>query len=181
MMMHEPTWDQVIDFSKRIKQEMKDENWRIEYVPIFEELSHTTRPYNYKNPEHKKFLETTNLEQDIKFGVPAKAEGMASVEVYDDGSVQPINCNRLVAESRNYFKGWKCLIPMESIFINCEGKIDMGSCGVMPQVGNLYDPNLQLDLPESVICPKSHCHCGTDIYITKYKDRNYGTTSTAIL
>ena len=40
MMMHEPTWDQVIAFSDRIKQEMKDDNWRIEYVPIFEELSH---------------------------------------------------------------------------------------------------------------------------------------------
>ena len=73
---------------------------------------------------------------------------MASVEVYEDGTVQAINCNRLVAQSHNFFKGWKCLIPMESIFINCEGKIDMGSCGVMPHVGNLYDPNLQLDLPD---------------------------------
>ena len=176
MMMHEPTWDEVIDFSKRLKTEMSEHNWRVEYVPIFEELSHTTRPYNYKNPEHKKFLETTNLEQDIKYNVPAKAEGMGSIEVYNDGSTQPINCNRLVAESKNFFKGWKCLIPMESIFINCEGKIDMGSCGVMPQVGNLYDPELQLDLPDSIICPKSHCHCGTDIYITKYKDRNYEST-----
>ena len=58
------------DTHSDIKQEMKDDNWRIEYVPIFEELSHTTRPYNYKNPEHKKFLETTNLEEDIKFYEP---------------------------------------------------------------------------------------------------------------
>lgn len=176
MMMHEPTWDEVIDFSNRLKTEMSEHNWRVEYVPIFEELSHTTRPYNYKNPEHKEFLEKTNLEQDIKYNVPAKAEGMGSMEVYADGTEQPINCNRLVAESKNFFKGWKCLIPMESIFINCEGHIDMGSCGVMPRVGNLYDPELELDLPESVICPKSHCHCGTDIYITKYKDRNYEST-----
>ena len=46
----------------------------------------------------------------------------------------------------------------------------MGSCGVMPRVGNLYDPDLELDLPDSIICPKSHCHCGTDIYITKFKE-----------
>lgn len=172
MMMYEPTWDRVIEFSKRIKHESESENknWRIEYVPIFEELSFTTKPYFYKDPDHRAFLETTNLEQNIIHYVPAKAQGMASIEVYDNGNTQPINCNRIVAENKNFFQGWKCMIPMESIFINCEGHIDMGSCGVMPRVGNLYEPELILDLPESVICPKSHCHCGTDIYITKFKD-----------
>ena len=171
MMMHEPCWEEVIDFSKRLKRECdaNDLNWRIEYVPIFEELSHTTRPYEYKNPLHKKFLEETNLEESIKRYIPAKANGMGSLEVYKDGNQKPINCNRLVAEGKNFFKGWKCMIPTESIFINCEGHIDMGSCGVMPRVGNLYDPELTLDLPDSIICPKSHCHCGTDIYITKFK------------
>ena len=173
MMMHEPMWNDVITFSDRIKAECEQENlnWRIEYVPIFEELSFTTRPYFYKNEDHRKFLEEKNLEQSIKSYVPAKAAGiLGSVEIYDDGVIQPINCNRLVAENRNFFQGWKCMIPMESIFINCEGHIDMGSCGVMPRVGNLYDPALELDLPDSVICPKSYCHCGTDIYITKFKD-----------
>jgi organic radical activating enzyme len=172
MMMHEPTWDSVIAFSNRLKHECEAEerNWRIEYVPIFEELSFTTRPYFYKNPEHREFLEKTNLEQNIRNWVPAKAQGMASIEVYKDGTTQPINSNRLVAENKNFFRGWKCMIPMESIFINCEGHIDMGSCGVMPRVGNLYDPELKLALPDSIICPKEYCHCGTDIYITKYKN-----------
>jgi|TARA_R110000744_G_scaffold7122_2_gene24416 organic radical activating enzyme len=172
MMMHEPTWDKVISFSNRIKQEctLENYNWRVEYVPIFEELSHTTAPYNYKNPEHKAFLETNSLEQNIISNVTPKAHGMSSEEVYDDGTTKAINCNRLVAEGNNFFKGWTCMIPSESIFINCEGHIDMGSCGVLPRVGNLYDKDLVLHLPDNVICPKNHCHCGTDIYITKYKN-----------
>ena len=113
MRMHEPKWDEVISFSNRIKSECEEEklNWRIEYVPIFEELSFTTRPYFYKNEEHRKFLEEKSLEQHIRFEVPAKAKGMASIEVYDDGATQPINCNRIVAENKNFFKGWKCMIP----------------------------------------------------------------------
>ena len=97
-------------------------------------------------------------------------------EAPDRGYCGMIQAYNFLSDSLKYRRLGDIGYLLARIFINCEGHIDMGSCGVMPRVGNLYDPELELDLPESVICPKSHCHCGTDIYITKYKDRNYEPT-----
>jgi hypothetical protein len=74
--------------------------------------------------------------------------------------------NRLVEESRNFFKGWRCNVN-ESIFISPTGTMKAASCGQGPILGNVFST---FDIKsQAVICQKDYCHCGTDILITKEK------------
>jgi len=88
------------------------------------------------------------------------------MEHYDDGTVQPLNSNRLVAEKRNFFRGWQCDIGC-SINIAINGDVTLASCGQSGVIGNIGRPMDMGDLPRSITCAKDHCHCGTDICIPK--------------
>ena len=43
----------------------------------------------------------------------------------------------------------------------------MGSCGVSGVIGNMNTPLNLNQLYSTVICPRTHCHCGTDMSIPK--------------
>ena len=164
MMMQEDRFDEVIDFAEKFKQRIK--NYKIEYVPIFRELSNTTEPWEYREERHREFLMKHGFERS-QFSDPkpqSEAE-TASKEVYEDGSEKILNSNRIVAERRNFFAGWRCKVQ-ESIFINPQGNITMATCGQPPSVGNLYDLNFSIPAAP-ITCRKLQCHCGTDISITK--------------
>ena len=166
MMMYEPYWDKVLTFKKKLESRAK--NFRIEYVPIFDELAPSTDPYNYKDKSKEEWLKLNNYEENINNRVKSNHDfDISSIEVYDDQTVQDLNSNRIVAKNNNFFKGWKCYLP-ESIFINVQGNISLGSCGVINSIGNLYT-DFNFPDNEYIVCPKYHCHCGTDICITKEK------------
>tara|TARA_S200000501_G_scaffold247123_1_gene231526 strand:+ start:7182 stop:8144 length:963 start_codon:yes stop_codon:yes gene_type:complete len=165
MMMHESYWDKVLAFKKKL-QDMAT-NFRIEYVPIFDELAPSTNPYNYKDKTKEEWLKINNYEEHISTRLLSK-HSMSSIELYDNNITKDLNSNRIVAENNNFFQGWKCYLP-ESIFINVAGNISLGSCGVSNSIGNLYT-TFNFPNDEYVICPKNHCHCGTDICITKFKN-----------
>lgn len=164
MMMLEERFDEVITFADRLKSSM--DNYVLEYVPLFEELSNTTRPYIYKDPKKMEFFKQNSFENKRTTNVPPRSVvDTSSVEVYADGRNEPLNSNRLVAERKNFFKGWKCWIG-DSLFINAVGEITAGTCGVLPPIGNINRGTI--DFSNSIItCPKEQCHCGTDIYIKK--------------
>ena len=54
----------------------------------------------------------------------------------------------------------------DSIFISPTGQITLASCGVSGPVGHIMK-DIRYVEPRTVICNKTHCHCGTDIIIPK--------------
>ena len=164
MMMHEEKFDEVIEFSRLLKE--KSKNYKIEYVPLFKELSNTTEPWDYKDPKKKEFFETHSFEQlNVEQVRPRSAATTSSKEVYANGEEKGLNSNRLVAERMNFFAGWTCWIH-ESIFIGSDGQMSFATCGQTAPVGNIYTGEFSL-LSAPIVCKKKQCHCGTDIYITK--------------
>jgi organic radical activating enzyme len=64
--------------------------------------------------------------------------------------------NTYIMNKQNYFKGWKCNMPLERIAVDA-GLNVKASCGV------------KFDKLEAVICTKDCCDCQPDTHITKWK------------
>jgi hypothetical protein len=60
----------------------------------------------------------------------------------------------------------------DAIFINPYGDISAGSCGVSGKIGNINEDVINF-INHPVVCPKSHCTCGTDIIIPKVSHTVY--------
>jgi len=163
MMMQESRFDEVIAFGEKLKTLLQ--NYNIEWVPLFTDIGIHVGPWNYSEPRMHEFFKTHTFDSQTKMSKPPGSKWhTTSKEVYDSGVEQPLNGNRLVAERRNFFSGWKCYVD-ESLFINSLGNISAASCGQGPSLGNIYETVSTISNP--IICKKEQCTCGTDILITK--------------
>ena len=166
MMMHDQRFDEVLEFRNLFKN--KIQNYQIEYVPLFRELSNKTEEWHYEDPKKREFFELNSFEKSEYVPTAPKSDSTTSTdEVYADGTRRSLNSNRLVAERKNLFAGWKCWIH-ESIFITAGGEVSFATCGQLPAVGNIFRDRPKL-ISEPIICEKKQCHCGTDICISKEK------------
>jgi len=100
-----------------------------------------------------------------------------SIAVYGNNDIKPVTPNYYISERENYFKGWKCSVPLENLVIAHDGKIT-GSC----QEQIFKDANLslfeddfedkfdrsKLDL-QPIICPRNCCSCQPDTHVSKEK------------
>ena len=165
MMMAESHWDHMQDRADVIWAAMQ--NITMEYVPILDEMSTSADPYAYDDPAKVEWLMNNSNRSKQSLPVPDNRVGHSIVvEHYTDGTARPVNSNRLTAERRNFFLGWQCDIGT-SINIAINGDITMGSCGVSGVIGNMNTPLNLNQLYSTVICPRTHCHCGTDMSIPK--------------
>lgn len=74
----------------------------------------------------------------------------------------------LKAKGRNKFRGWKCAIGLETLYIDFDGRIWRGPCHVG---GTLGHADTGWEMPtEEVICTKLTCNCGTGIKVPKRLD-----------
>jgi hypothetical protein len=171
MMMHDYYFQDVIDAGNKIWEEM--DNCVLEWVPLLEELSTGAQPWYYEEEWKQEFFEKTDGYQR-KWGTINEHREFRpaySLEEWNDGKIQPVNSNRLAAERLNNFEGWHCWVN-DAIFINPYGDISAGSCGVSGKIGNINEDWIEFfDSP--IICPKSHCTCGTDIIIPKISHKVY--------
>lgn len=70
------------------------------------------------------------------------------------------------------FKGYVCEIGLKSLFLDANGSIYLGNCGVGGVIGNIDDlDNIKWPI-KRVICTKNICHCATDVNVNKWI-RNY--------
>lgn len=163
MMMQEDRFDEVIAFGEKVRTTLQ--NYNIEWVPLFDDISINAGPWKYSEPRMYEFFETHSFESQtlLKQG-PRCKWSCSSNEIYDSGRVIPLNGNRLVAERKNFFSGWQCNVD-ESLFINSTGAITAASCGQGPSMGNIYSTVSLISQP--IVCRKMQCTCGTDIPITK--------------
>lgn len=168
MMMQEEHFKDVIDFGYNLRNIL--ENYNIEWVPLFDEMSTNVGPWNYKEQWMKDFFQTHTFETQQKLQKPKGSKWKpVMLEVYNDGSEEIFNGNRLTAQRLNFFKGWKCAVS-EGIFINSSGRVTAASCGQGPQIGNIFS-DIELNL-QPVICQKLQCTCGTDMLLSKSKILN---------
>jgi organic radical activating enzyme len=166
MMMQEDRFQEVIDFGAKVKNILQ--NYNIEWVPLFDELSVNAGPWEYSEQWMVDFFTTHSFESQQLLPKPRGSKRNASSkEVYASGKELALNGNRLVAERRNFFSGWKCHVD-EALFIDTLGNITAASCGQGPKLGNIYT-EIEL-ITKPIICAKTQCTCGTDIMITKEKE-----------
>lgn len=164
MMVVEEKFDEILAVGQEVRDRLR--NYNLEFVPLLKEMSTGAVPWEYNDPRITEFLSTNSYERQIRDHKPELSMDISSTEVYDDDTTQVLNSNRLVAENRNFFKGWRCNVN-ESIFIGPSGTMSAASCGQGPVLGNIFS---SFEFPtNSVICQKDYCHCGTDILITKHK------------
>ena len=166
MLMHEERFWEVVDFGNELKQILP--NYFIEWTPLYDELSKDARPWQYKDPEKRKFLEDHSV--DSKRSVPQKtlSKPFYPLAVWDDGEITSAFSNEIIIKRQNFFKGWECNIG-DSIWINQQGMISMGTCGQVPLLGYHMMRDTSKIGPKKIICGKEHCMCGTDICIPKVK------------
>lgn len=166
MMMQEDRFQEVIDFGEKVKSICQ--NYNVEWVPLFDELSVNAGPWEYSEQWMTDFFIHNSFETQLELPKPMGSKwNTSSKEVYRSGHELSLNGNRVVAERRNFFRGWKCNVD-ESLFIDTVGNITAASCGQGPKMGNIYNEvNL---ISEPIICGKIQCTCGTDILISKEKD-----------
>lgn len=87
--------------------------------------------------------------------------------MYEDGTVELCNPNKIILESQNNFKGWSCDAGLESIFILSTGDIFRATCTQGGPLGNIQDFE-NINWPtDPVICEVDYCSCYTDIRISK--------------
>jgi organic radical activating enzyme len=165
MMMEESHWEAQLSRADQLYAALP--NVYLEYVPILGEMSTAAVPYQYKDSSKAAWLAQTNLRIKQTEDKPRnRVGGTHTVEIWADGTTQPVNSNRLAAERSNFFEGWRCDIG-SSINIAINGDITLASCGQSGVIGNI-GTGIDTDAwPVSMTCAKHHCHCGTDICIPK--------------
>lgn len=100
----------------------------------------------------------------------------------DHGPVEA-SIEDLVSVRLNNFSGWNCDAGIQNLYIDFDGRVWISNCAGAPMNmidvidfgqrrpwGYLGKFNTEFTLPTtSVVCPKQHCGCGSDIVITKHK------------
>jgi organic radical activating enzyme len=163
MLMHDDRFWEVVEYGEHLKKVLP--NYHIEWTPLFDEMSIHAKPWEYKDPEKVKFLENHTVDHAETIFKPHKESRTISYANYSDGTTVHVDSNELIINRENFFKGWNCDVG-DCIFINPVGNVSLSSCGEGGQVGNILDDISGIG-PNSVICGKEHCHCGTDILIPK--------------
>ena len=165
MLMTEQHWDDQLKRADEILDALP--NVYLEYVPILESMSPSTAPYSYKDRSKVAWLQRQSLRIKETASKPRNRVGDThTMETWSDGTVRPVNSNRITAMGANFFSGWQCDIGC-SINIAINGDITLATCGQSGVIGNIATGITDDGLPASIICAKDHCHCGTDICIPK--------------
>ena len=165
LLMHDERFWEVVEFGEHLKTVMP--NYFLEWTPLFDELSVNAGPWNYSDPKKAKWVSEHNVEMNFTLPKPYREPTAQSFNRYADDSVTPTNSNDIIVKGQNFFKGWQCSVG-DCIFINPMGDMSLASCGQGNNVGHILNDITKVG-PNSIICGKTHCHCGTDIIIPKRK------------
>jgi hypothetical protein len=79
------------------------------------------------------------------------------------------NVNDLLINKTNQFKGWSCMVGVESLMINWDGAVHRATCRVGGSLGNIYQGKFEMP-KDPITCTRNWCTCAADIAITKNKN-----------
>lgn len=153
----------AINYMKKHRQQ----KWSIDARPIF---PIDKFPVTYSN-DQKKYLKN-NLKSlpNLKWILANlfKFERNESIVTFENTKSQKVNPT-YHTNNYNSFKGWKCDIELENIYIHWTGVIQ-GSCGqsLFDKTYNIYDRDFEFDVtPLSLICERDCCFCQPETHISK--------------
>jgi len=95
----------------------------------------------------------------------------STMVVYEDGTEEKFQQQKLVSEGTNYFKGYLCDAGKANLSVKWDGSIAGAHCGPnwSGNFGNIVKNNdLRVKLNnKAFICGKLRCNCGPDMRISK--------------
>ena len=173
VMMDPGHWDHCIDVVEKIKNR-DDTTFGVEPVRLlnyFEGFDLVNYNIDY-TPEQDQMLPGLDFipAKVVPEVVKAKQYPQINRFVFEGGQQQraehfaPVVLNKV-----NQFKGWKCNIGLESLYISPDGLIKRGNCFEGGIIGNILEPENIKWATGPIECTYDVCHCFTDIRITKWK------------
>lgn len=150
MLMDASNWEKCIEYVENMQR--SQHTWTIiakEVVasPGRDIDSYTQEQLDYVKEPVKRFAFKS---KDI-----AEYRTVESLGFYGDKTFPAFN-NTYIVNKQNFFKGWKCSMPLERISIDAGMNIK-GSCG------------LTFENIKPIVCTKNCCDCQPDTHITKQK------------
>jgi len=144
------------DFNIEIEEEHFSKNKIKKKNKWNEALNHD----EYYSKEESKYLDNfipKNTWQNIKLHCPNKQ--------------LELNADDLKIKNLNSWKGWKCYIGIDSLYVQHTGEIFRGNCMQGELIGKLGE---QLNWPsDPIICPIKWCTCNSDMVVRKAKNNNF--------
>jgi len=139
-------------------------NWHLAVAPVNFEGS--TR-YNYKQLEYLNNAPKRTALQPIDFYTGLSAP----LFLDEDNNTVDTDQHKIITNKKNCFKGFKCNIGLDKIFVYGDGEIK-GACGqkFFNNV-NLYSTNfikqLESNILQPSICTQDFCSCSSEVILTK--------------
>lgn len=165
------SWDECEEKISYMKRH-RTKKWFIEARPIFPiegfPVSYTDYQKKYLDKSFKSLPSFRWIIKNI-----LKLDPFESKTVLEDGSTKRVSSGYYVTNNHTNFKGWKCNIELENIYIHWNGVIK-GSCG-QPLFDKDY--NILSDtfvdefniIPMPTICERINCFCQPETHVSKSK------------
>jgi MoaA/NifB/PqqE/SkfB family radical SAM enzyme len=180
ILMDKTRWEQCLDVIERMKHE-SNYPWVIQAkevvdAPGYDINSYTQNQLDFLHQPLKRLPESDYIIKNLE-----QFRIHESIAIYDEDTVIPVSSNKYIVDKENYFKGWKCHVPIENLVISHDGSIK-GSCQeeIFKNANiNIFSEDFEHEfrkeqlLLKPIICPRNSCSCQPDNHITKFKDAKF--------
>ena len=168
VLMDPNNFGKCAEYIKYMKEKRK-RSWFIDARPVFPIQGF---PVNYTK-EQKKYMKNSLKALPGFFWFLKnwkKLNPYESVVEFDNGKSKKVNYPYHTL-NHNQFKGWKCDIEKENLYIHWDGVLQ-GSCGqeLFDHSYNIYDSNFLNDFnptAKTVTCSRNCCWCQPETHISK--------------
>ncbi len=112
------------------------------------------------------------LASQLPLGLPTTAyeeDPAYSITLIKDNKYCHYSLEEMLNRRLHNFKDWWCAAGKDSVFINADGNVFVGTCRVGGIKGNVYEGPIQYPL-NYIRCTKDWCSCGADMRIRKVKN-----------
>jgi organic radical activating enzyme len=172
IMMDTNHWDDAVDvYNRAIEMTSRGKyTWSVEPVKVLPDRANRDLKHmgcDYTDEQIQWIVDHAKTYHHS--GGKEKPFTAKSTFYYDDGSIESGNTNYLIATKQTDFRGWKCDIGIESMFIDHTGYIKKGNCNQGGKQFHIND-HLNHSLPSTAeICTIPVCGCNTDVLTSKVK------------
>lgn len=159
-----------LNLVKQFELEGKFPNFvRCEVVPVATGFgTEFTAPAEYSEEQEKIFNPSAfSINSDRgKFADDIPINDLRAFKLDQPGIPISFDPHDVISTDKANFEGWLCDIGLEQLFIDHRGQVIRAGCRVGGVVGWLKQG--VFDFPTGpVLCPKSYCHCITDVLTSK--------------
>ena len=136
-------------------------------------IAYTTNQRQYLQKELKRMPNLLWFIKNFKLIFGGQIRFFESRATTDNNKTIFAQSQTYITRQLNTFKGWRCNLGLESIYIHWNGNIQ-GSCGQLPYTGNnihnILDKDFKLTFQPTlspVTCMRNCCECPPETHLTK--------------